>query len=59
MYMTEHVCTVYKLIWFMKTKLLAISDNRINVQLNCILNTHPSQAQIKNISIPGNFHDLK
>ena len=57
-YMTEHVCTAYKLIWFMKTKLLAISDSRINVRLNCILNTHPSQAQIKNISFPRNFHDL-
>lgn len=59
-YMTEHVySTVYKLIWFTKTKLLAISQSHINVRLNCILNTHPSPAQIKNISFPGNFHDLK
>ena len=49
MYMTEHLCTVYKLFWFTKIKLLAISDSRINVQLNRILNTHPSQTQIENI----------
>ena len=49
MYMTEHLCTVYKLFWFTKIKLLAISDSSINVRLNRILNTHPSQTQIENI----------
>ena len=37
MYMTECVRTVYKLIWFTRTKLLAISDSCINMRLNCIL----------------------
>ena len=46
--MTENVCTVYKLIWFMKTKLLAMRDSCLNVRLNyAILMTSPSQAQIK------------
>ena len=33
----------------MNIKLLAISDSPINVRLNRILNTHPSQTQIENI----------
>ena len=58
-YMTENVCAVYKLIWFVKTKLLAMSDSCLKVRLNyTILMTLPSQAQIKNISFPRNFHDL-
>jgi len=43
----------------MKSKLLAMSDSCLNVRLNyTILMTLPSQAQIKNISFPRNFHDL-
>ena len=58
-YMSENVCTVYKLIWFVKPKLLAMSDSCLKVRLNyTILMTLPSQAQINNISFPRNFHDL-
>ena len=45
--MTEHVRTVYKLIWFTRTKLLAISNSRINMRLNCILIHTPYKPKLK------------
>ena len=47
MYMTERVRTVYKLIWFTRTKLLAISNSRINMRLNCILIHTPHKPKLK------------
>lgn len=45
--MTERVRTVYKLIWFTRTKLLAISNSRINMRLNCILIHTPHKPKLK------------